>query len=273
MKKNITMIILLSFFGLSANFKGLNSGTRPLGMGNAFSAISGVPECVYFNPAGCADIEEYNLNTSYQNVYGISYLNNLNLAVSIPTRDFNTGIALQQSSLIDVYSENILYFNAAKKLEISGRNFLAGTNVKYYFTGGEESEVELDQPFDLDLGLIYKEGSSSLAYTAKNLLRIAEEKDHIYTTHVIAAALNWQDLLNVTADYDISEEESNMHLGIELWFYDTFAPRIGLDNEYLTMGFGLKSSWWNFDFALSTHEKLGNNYRFGFNLKYKRSSL
>ena len=76
----------------------------------------------------------------------------------------------------------------------------------------------------------------------------------------------------MTADYEIYPESSKLHIGIELWFYDTFAPRIGLDEEYLTMGFGLKSNWWDFDFGLKAHEELGTTYRFGFNLKYGGSS-
>lgn len=274
MKKYLLiLLIVISSLSLNANFIGMNNGTRALGMGNAFSAMYDAPECVFFNPAGCADINEYNMNVSYQNDYGVTDIRNMNLVANLPVNKYQAAIAFQQINLLDVLSENIIYINAAGKWQVHNKPIRLGLSAKYFMVGGDDADVEMDQPFDFDIGALYINKGISFAYTGKNFLRIAGEKDHIACVHILGAAAKWQDLLNLSADYEIGEDSSKHHFGIELWFYDTFAPRIGLDDEYLTMGFGLKSSWWNFDFGLKTHEKLGNTYRFGFNLKYKRSSL
>ncbi|MCF7918838.1 MAG: hypothetical protein K9N06_02870 [Candidatus Cloacimonetes bacterium] len=266
-------LVFLISLPLSADFSGMNCGTRPMGMGNAFSAMDGAPESIYFNPAGIAGLDHYNLNTSYQNVYGISDLVNLNLAVTAPLGDYTAGLAVQQVNLLDVYNENILYLDVARQLRRGNSHFKLGVSGKYFLIGGSEADVELDMPYDFDLGFVWQTKGFALSSCSKNILRFASDKDNISSVQVLGAAVNWQELLNMTADYEIESDRGILHLGIELWFYDTFAPRIGLDDQYLTMGFGLKSSLWDFDFGLKTHEKLGTTYRFGFNLKYKRDSL
>jgi hypothetical protein len=257
--------------GLQSDFSGMNNGTRSLGMGNAYSALAEGVESLFYNPAGTALIDSNMLSASYQNQYGISDLLNLNVAAILALKGYSMGMAIQQVNLLDVYAEDIFYLNIARSFELPASRINVGANTRYYFTGGEENEVELDKPFDLDLGVIYLYKSFRLAYSSRNLLRLGGKEDEILSSQLIGMAVKWQDLLNLTADYEITEDDSFMRLGIELWFYNTFSPRIGFDDEYLTMGFGLRSSWWGFDFGLKTHEELGSTYRFGFNLKYKSS--
>ncbi len=269
--KKIIIIWFITFLlsTLWSDFSGMNNGTRSLGMGNAYSALGEGEESLFYNPACTANLDYNALGLSYQNQYGISDLLNLNMAAILPWQDFSYGMAIQQVNLLDVYNEDIFYLNIARKFQFNDSQINLGINGKYYMVSGDEADISLDRPFDIDLGMLYQYKGFHLGYSSRNLMRLGEEKDHMESSQLIGMAVKWQDLLNLTADYEITPSDSFVRLGIELWFYNTFAPRIGFDDKYLTMGFGLRSSWWGFDFGLKTHEELGTTYRFGFNLKYK----
>jgi hypothetical protein len=274
MKKILIVIYIFIILGhLCGDFSGMNTGTRSLGMGNAYSAMGEGAESLFYNPAGTANTQENLLSLSYQNHFGISDLTNLNMAALVPVTHYNIGLAIQRVNLLDVYNENVMYLNSSYKFKMAQASLNLGMNCRYYMVSGAESEVDITSPFDLDLGILYHYKGFRAGYSSRNILRLKGEEDNIFSSQLLGLAVNWEELLNVAADYEISEIDNILRLGIELWFYETFAPRIGFDDEYLTMGFGLKSSWWSFDFALKTHEELGTTYRFGINLNYKRSGL
>ncbi|MCF7913433.1 MAG: hypothetical protein K9M99_12975 [Candidatus Cloacimonetes bacterium] len=266
------LVICFMIFMLSAlwsDFSGMNNGTRSLGMGNAYSALAEGVESLYYNPAGTAGLDDKVMGLSYQNHYGISDLLNLNMTAAIPWKQNVYGMAIQQVNLLDVYYEDIFYLNMSRSIKLSSGSLNLGINGKYFLVSGNEAEVSLDTPYDIDIGAVYMNKGFHLAYSSRNLARLGGDKDEMGSSQLIGIAFKWQDLLNLTSDYEITENESFFRLGIELWFYDTFAPRLGFDDEYLTMGFGLKSNWWEFNFGLKTHEELGTTYRFGMTLKYK----
>ncbi len=271
MKKILYILLFLIVFTfLQADFSGLNSGTRSLGMGNAFSAMAEEEESLFYNPAGTSGLDYYGLSTSYENSYGISDLLNLNITAMMPYREFVYGLAIQQANLLDVYSENIMYLNVAWKYDHKKTSLMMGTNFKYFFNSGEGEVTGLKKPADLDFGLILRHRGISLSYSNINLMRNNDEIDHIKNSHLLGMAFKWQNLLNFAVDYELCGEESFFRTGIELWFFDTFAPRMGFDDEYLTMGFGLKTSWWKFNFGMKAHEELGTTYRFGLSLKKEK---
>ena len=63
MKKIILIIILLSA-SLFGNFIGMNNGARSLAMGNAFVALSDETTAIFYNPAGLARINQFNIAAS-----------------------------------------------------------------------------------------------------------------------------------------------------------------------------------------------------------------
>ena len=83
---------------------------------------------------------------------------------------------------------------------------------------------------------------------------------------------NWRNSVNFLMDYVWSSDDSGLNLGSEIWFYDVFAARIGMFNEKLTVGFGLKTRKWSLDSAVLSHQELGSTYRisFGMNIGKKK---
>ena len=72
--------------------------------------------------------------------------------------------------------------------------------------------------------------------------------------------------MNFLADHTFGENISKWQFGSEIWFHNVFASRIGVMDQKLTIGFGLKSDLWRLDTAVLSHEELGSTYRFSFGL-------
>ena len=126
----LLLISLVPIF-LSANFIGINNGARPLAMGNAFVALSDEATAIFSNPAGLARIHQYSLKGSHQNLFGLSDLSNDMIAISFPTRHLRTGIAFQQITLVDTYSEQIFYLSTAGIIKPKNIPIRFGASLKY----------------------------------------------------------------------------------------------------------------------------------------------
>ena len=108
-------------------------------------------------------------------------------------------------------------------------------------------------------------------YSIKNLLepefKFISISDKLNKIHTMGLCYNWRNSVNFLADYIWTDMDSQWNLGSEIWFFDVFAARLGMYNERLTAGFGLKTKKWLVDSAILTHKELGSTYRISFGLK------
>ena len=273
MKKIILLIIALPIC-LFANFIGMNNGARPLAMGNAFVALSDEATAIFSNPAGLARINQYYLRGSHQSLFGLSDLSNDMIAISFPTPHFRTGIAIQQITLVDIYSEQIFYLSTAGIIKPKNIPIRFGASLKYESAKvNNYDNAKSPYNYDLDLGvLVDLTENIFLGYSIKNLLnprfQFISEGDKLVRKHTTGICYNWLHSVNFLADYVWTKNNSQWNLGSEMWFYDIFAARLGMFNERLTAGFGLKTNNWSIDGAVIAHEKLGSTYRISIGLKF-----
>ena len=272
MNKIILLIILLPI-SLAANFIGMNNGARSLAMGNASVALSDEATAIFYNPAGLDRIHQYSLKGSHQKLFGLSDLSNDMIAISFPTPLFRTGIAVQQITLVDTYSEQIVYLSAAGIINLHNIPIRFGTSFKYesakvknYENAKSPSNYDLDAGFLVDLGK-----NIFLGYSVRNVLepkfQFISEGDRLEQIHTAGICYNWMNSVNFLADHIWTNNDSQWNMGSEMWFYEVFAARLGMSNEKLTAGFGLKTKYWSIDGAVMAHEQIGSTYRvsIGFN--------
>ncbi len=273
MKKIYFLVIVLPVY-LSANFIGMNNGARSLAMGNAFVALSDEPTAIFSNPAGLARINQNYVIGSHQNLYGLSDLHNDMVAISIYNSFIHIGIAFQQINLINTYSEKIYYFSIAKSLKLNNIPFRVGSSLKY-----ESAKVynyqDAKKPsnFDIDLGvLVDLTDNIFLGYSIQYLLEpkflFISNSEKLNRKSSLGICYNWQNFVNFLVDYVWSENNSQWNLGSEMWFYNIFAARLGIYNENLTGGFGLKTKKWSIDGGVIAHKQLGSTYRISIGLKF-----
>jgi len=268
------LIILLPTF-LFPDFIGMNNGARSIAMGNAFVALSDESSAIFYNPAGLANISRFDLIASRQKLYGISDLHNDMIAISFPTSFLRTGLAVQQIRLDNEYSEQILYFSVAGIIRPENIPIRFGGSLKYESVGVENYQsVTVNNPssLDLDLGILIDITENLFwGYSIKNLLEPEFEfisiSDKLNKIHTMGFCYNWRNSVNFLADYIWTDMDSQWNLGSEIWFFDVFAARLGMYNERLTAGVGLKTKKWLVDSAILTHKELGSTYRISFGLK------
>ena len=125
----------------------------------------------------------------------------------------------------------------------------------------------------MDLGiLVHVTANLFLGYSIKYILepkfQFISEGEKLERKHTVGICYNWLNSVNFLADYVWSKNDSQWNLGSEMWFYDIFSARLGMLNEKLTAGFGLKPTNWSIDGAILAHEQLGSTYRISLGLKF-----
>ena len=270
----IFLIVIITPIFLSANFIGINNGARAMSMGNAYIALVDEPTAIFFNPAGLTKTDQYYLKASHQNLYGIPDLYNDMVAFSAPLPYSRIGFAFTQLSLTNEYSEQVFYLSAATIIRPLGIPVRFGTTLKYEKVSVMNYEGA-DNPsnYDLNAGIMIDARKDlTIAFVANNILRpefkILTENEKLNTDFKTGVCYNWRKSVNFTADYVWSDEDSFWNLGGEMWFYNVFAARIGMNEDKFTTGFGIKAKYWTIDGALLSHTSLGSTYRISVGMKF-----
>ena len=277
MRKIFFILILFINFSF-ANFIGMNDGARALSMGNAYVALSDESSAIFHNPAGLANIRHIDFIASRQKLYGISELSNDMLAISFPTPILRIGFAAQQIGLSNEYLEKIIYLSIAGIVRPGSTPVRFGMNMKYESAEVKNYEaIKSNNPsnLDLDLGILIDVTKDLFfGYSVKNILEPEFEfistSDKLDKTHTIGICYNWRSSVNFLADYIWTDINSHWNFGSEIWFFNIFAARLGVYDEKLTTGFGLKTKKWSVDTAILTHQNLGSTYRISFSLRMGR---
>ena len=260
----VAIILPISLYG---NFTGMNSGARSLGMGNAYTALADDASGLFYNPAGIALNKSFNFIISKQNLYGVEDLSSDMLAFSLPTPIFRTAIGIQQVRLSNTYSEKIIYLTCAGIVRPVRVPVRFGVSVKNESVRVRSYEgARSPSRYDFDLGLIVSVGNNlSLGYSSSYILepefKLVNHSDKIKRRSTLGVNYTWRESVNFLADYLFAENESQWNIGSEIWFYNVFAARVGMQDENLTMGFGLSTNMWKVDGAMLAHTELGSTYR------------
>ena len=273
MSKLFIIITLLSTF-LFPNFIGMNNGSLSLAMGNAYTALSDESIAIFYNPAGLARINQLNFKASRQNLFGISDLQSDMISIAIPTPVLRTGLAIQKISLVDAYSEQIIYVSSAGIVKLNQIPIRFGLSLKYESAKVEGYDgVNNPKEFDLDMGVIVDFNENLFfGYSIKNILepkfKFISDEDKLNTQQSIGLCYKWRSEVHFLVDHVWTDLDSQWNFGSEIWFFNVFAARLGLFDESLTAGFGLRTKTWSVDGAVLSHEELGSTYRISFGFKY-----
>ncbi|MEA3506494.1 MAG: hypothetical protein U9R36_03275, partial [Elusimicrobiota bacterium] len=171
-------IILLTVSALNpvrgyAQFEDTGAGARAAGMGNAYIAEASGPETIYYNPAGLANSDTYQLSSSYSRLFwGLTDNSRLGkgyLGYMLPVNEkFSAGFAWQHFMLDSFYSEDTFYFSGAYRL--SGK-IDAGLNLKilgkkYASTDFTRNSVDLNTGVKIaQTNPVFEDGYSKFAFT------------------------------------------------------------------------------------------------------------
>jgi hypothetical protein len=277
-----TVIALLLVAGsASANFIETEVGARAMGMGGAFTAVADDVTALHWNPAGLAGlpgVQFFGMRTSVYSVEGLSEDAAL-VSYGMGTRGFALG--WMRTGAQDLYNEDTLVAGYGTETPIDG--LAAGVAVKRFSVAAPGYEYYNDPNFNADgdaaytgdLGLLYRSGKWSAGGTVRNIG--SPELQLISTTHdpdpvpsefrlggsyvfrdVMRMSLEWRAPTDAPAFYD---HQYTLNLGTEVWFYDAFALRAGMNRDRITAGLGMRTKHVELDVALLSERRIGSLYR------------
>jgi len=269
-------------------FLKLGVGARAIAMGDAYTAVSGDASCLYWNPAGCVDIEDTDIILMHSEWFqGIRY----EFAGAVRSecdRAYGVGVVglfVDDLEERDTASSDPLGTFGVFDFSIAGvyaqrlTGYLsAGASVKYLH---EKIDDETARGFAVDLGAQYRlpvlEGAT-LGLAVQNLgpqMSFIEEKFDLPTMYRFGAAyVTGADALNgdilAVADLVLANDaDPKAHFGVEYEYDRTLALRFGYrtgwDNQNISVGLGAKVGDFRLDYAyVPFYSGLGDTHRISF---------
>lgn len=267
-----------------ADFEDLGVGARPIGMGNAYTALADDVNAIYYNPAGLAQLDECQFTSGYGKLYwGLDDGSNLGsgfIGYAHPLYHWGTlGAGWVNFGLQGLYRENSFILSYGNRLN---KRLLAGLNLKLLskkygkdrytenalIDGGPGVTGERDPVFSegysktgfsSDLGLLYKfnrEYSVGLSLIDINQphMDLKDNKSKV-PIGVKSGFLYDSDFLTFAFDTTFRNGDVNVYSGVEKWFLNrTFAVRTGLgvgsrSFSNLALGASYTKYLFQFDYA------------------------
>ncbi|PKL92514.1 MAG: hypothetical protein CVV21_01800 [Candidatus Goldiibacteriota bacterium HGW-Goldbacteria-1] len=280
MKKLLLVISILTAFsavslangdyGTPGEFLNWGAGARSLGMGKAFTGLADDASAVYYNPAGLAQQNPYQLTLMHVILYEDTMYDFA--AASVPFSGVGTfGLAYVRlgSSNFDGRSE---LWEARGNFDISNQAIFVSyaRDIVGSLSAGINLKVIMESVYDksgagygADLGLMFVPSEYvSFGLSVINLLPPAVKLDTLTETFpmVIKFGIAGKFLgERIIPTLDVEKEMSNKGLkfkmGLEVYPINDLAIRAGLDETEITFGAGYKFlKNYKVDYSLSSQE-------------------
>ena len=269
-------------------------GARPLGMGKAFTAVSGSPSSMFINPAGISDINRLSITSMSGNLMsevpyamagvclpfaggtvGIGYvglniggINEMTLVGITPEATGNQG-SFNDSSLNISYAaklQNIPYLNKISNNYLKDADFgFTIKNISQKFSNIASADAGSGSGFALDLGTVIKpDQDTKIGIALKNILSTNILSDAIPASANLGIS-KYFTKYNLLTDLDLEFSRAAVfHLGVEWDQLKYLVLRAGIDQKpsagstvsNLTAGLGLNFKNFTFDYAYHTYAGL-----------------
>ena len=267
-------------------FLKLGAGARAIGLGDAYTAVSGDASAIYWNPAGTVDVENIDVllmhaewfeGIRYEYVGGVKSDGQQAFGVSVvglymddlERREGPTAEPIGHFGVFDFAVAGTYGRALTECLDV-------GVGAKYLF---EKIDDESATGVAVDLGARYVVPSVpgiSLGAAIQNLgpqMKFIEDEFDLPLTYRVGAALDTPiealngDLL-VTGDAVVPNDgDPKYHFGVEFEYDEMLAVRFGYragwDNQNVSVGLGAKVSSFSLDYAyVPFYSDLGDTHRF-----------
>jgi hypothetical protein len=271
-----------------AGFLPMEEGARATAMGGAFIGVSDDATAVFWNPAGYGLTQGLKLTAMRTRLFSVGELSEDCVALGYSGwHRAGFGFGWARTGLEDIYSENTFVVAAGRRLVLDGLAVggalriyrVAAPGYEYYndpnFTNG-------DTGYGGDLGLLYKGRNWSAACVVRNLgepeltmIRTTEAGDPVSTEFRVGGTYVFREVMLISGEIRRPREvpayydgRTSYYLGTEIWFYDAFALRSGLNRGRATAGVGLRIENLTVDAALISDRRPGNKYRLSLSLDF-----
>ncbi len=275
--------LLLMFIAPSialAGFVSMEEGARATAMGGAFTGVSDDATSVFWNPAGCSLVDGFQVTGMRTRAFGIANLSEDCFSVVKGSWGrFGFGLGWNRAAIEDIYSEDCFVISAASR---SWKSLSVGASAKIFKISAPGYEYyndpnfkDGDNGFGFDIGVLYKARNWSLGGVLRNigepklsLIETTQEPDAIPMEFRLGATYIFREVVLISGEVrrmkdapDYLESRISYHLGTEIWFFDAFSLRAGINGDHATAGVGLKVERLSIDASILSERRPGNKYR------------
>jgi hypothetical protein len=275
------LLVLLLAGSASGNFLEMEIGARALGMGGAFTAVADDVTALHWNPAGLALLEGFQVFGMRTSVYSVDGLSEDSVLASYGGNGRGYGVGWLRTGAADLYNEDTIVVGYGMEVPVEGLKL--GAAVKrlsidapgYDYYNDPAFDGDGDAAFTGDLGALYHRGQWRFGAVYRNvgdpelsLISTTESPDAVASEFRLGGAYVFREVMLMTAEWRVPSEvpeyydqKSTLNLGAEIWFYDAFALRTGMNRDRITAGVGLKAKNVQIDLALLSERRIGSLYR------------
>lgn len=282
----IKILILLSIF-ISNLFAGgafddRYPSARATGMSNSFVAIANDVWAAYYNPAGLANIDNYQSGLSYQTPFSYSFLTSVFASVVVPISAEYGAAGFAVESFGVKYKGNTL--NQEYVATLSHGFFLLndihtslsiGYNLKYYHMELGESIGGIDLgsggTFGLDIGIqasIYKRTYLGMYIYNLNSPTLGVDTAQDLPRRIVIGVA-YRPYTGLTTSLSMNKSlgfDTQIEGGFEFELLEMLDIRFGSSTNpnRFTAGLGIEFEALQFDYAFRSHPILTETHTFGF---------
>ncbi len=266
----LSLLVLLFNLPLHASFD-TKKGTRPLGIGGAFTGLANSTDAVYYNPAGLWLLASPAGHVYYSAPFGLKDLQTVS-GVGVYPMSWGTPGVHVESYGFDLYRETTLGVTLSRTI---GERLAWGTTVNYYHLRIQDAGSA--QTIGLDAGLLTRPHDKlSIGFFARNINRPAIAGEKLPQIFNVGAAVTATSFLTIAVD--VAKDVRfpvDVRVGAEYRFLDRFSLRAGMssDPSRFSAGAGFEAGPAVFDYALYTHPDLGVTHAFSVGFRMGKNSL
>jgi len=253
----ISLWLVLSAEGCSAGVLELSAGSRAVSLGGAFTAVTGSPEGIFYNPAILSASDSFGVSFFYTHLYQMKELQYAALAVNIPCVLGNAGIASKMFGN-SIYSERAVSlgwaFSICRQIHIG----LAVKKNQLRIKGYGAEEILL-----FDLGLLFN--LTKTLTIGASVLHAGKSSASAYRSSIpliYSTGLSWKVIKDFLFCIDLTGSDTvglNTRFGCELRIWQPIWIRCGFERAPPCFSSGIGVQWKNIvlDYAVRFHNCLG----------------
>lgn len=275
------ILLLLIRFSTAGVFADRYPSVRATGMSNAYVAVANDVWAAYYNPAGLAQLKNYEAGFTYQKPFNLSFFKNvfLSAAVPLPQKYGTMGVSFENFGveyggdwLSSEYTATLSHgFYLLNDIH-SSLSF--GYNLSYYYWKLAESVGGIDLgsagTFGLSVGLqasLYTRTHIGVYVYNINTPKIGAETLHELPQRIVVGAA-YRPFTGLTTSLTMNRivgYETQVEGGFEFYVLKYLSFRLGASTQpnRFSAGFGLRSLGIQIDYAFRNHPILAETHQFG----------
>ena len=278
--KIIGLVLLFAIAGYGGAFDDRYPSARSAGMGNAFTAVANDAWAAFYNPAGLAQLGQYQAGIGYQRPFGLSFFNSVFGSAVMPLPgDYGTisvsiesfGVKYKGTTLSNETTAMLSHgFYLLNDIHTS---LSIGYNLKFYHmslgTSVEGAELGSGGTVGMDVGVmasIYKRTYLGLFVYNINNPRLGVETSEDLPRRVVVGAA-YRPYTGLTTSISVDQSlgaEMQVEAGFEFQLVEMLALRLGASSNpnRITAGLGLNFENFQLDYAFRSHPVLAETHMF-----------